>query len=40
MKFMSARKILWTLFAFAALGMATPGFGQTGGVRGKAILQE
>jgi tetratricopeptide (TPR) repeat protein len=40
MKFMSARKIPGLLFAFAALGLAMPGYGQTGGVIGKAILQD
>ena len=39
MKFMSARKILVMVFAFAALGMAIPSFAQTGGAEGKAIQQ-
>lgn len=37
MKLFSARKILGVAFAFAALGMVMPAYGQTGGVEGKAI---
>lgn len=40
MKFMSTRKILGMLFAFAALGVAMPSFAQTGGVQGKAVQQD
>lgn len=39
MKFMSVRKILGVAFAFAALGIAMPGYAQTGGVEGKAIQE-
>lgn len=37
MKFLSARKILGILFAFAALSMVIPAYAQTGGVEGKAV---
>ncbi|HUX10850.1 MAG TPA: tetratricopeptide repeat protein [Terriglobia bacterium] len=40
MRFMSARKTLGVLFAFAALCMVTPAFAQTGGVEGKAIQED
>lgn len=40
MKFISARKTLGLVFAFAALGMAMPIYAQTGGVQGKAIQQD
>jgi tetratricopeptide (TPR) repeat protein len=40
MTFMSARKILGIVFAFAALAMAIPSYAQTGGVQGKAIQQD
>ncbi len=40
MKFLSARKILGLAFAFAALGIGLPAYAQTGGVSGKAILQD
>lgn len=39
MRFLTARKILVAVFAFAALGMVMPAFAQTGGVQGKVILQ-
>src|SRR5690242_19910188 len=40
MKFISARKTLGLVFAFAAMGMAMPIYAQTGGVQGKAIQQD
>src|SRR5690349_2989381 len=40
MKFISARKTMGLVFAFAALGMAMPIYAQTGGVQGKAIQQD
>ena len=40
MKFLSARKVLGIIFAFAALGMVVPAYAQTGGVEGKAIQQD
>jgi tetratricopeptide (TPR) repeat protein len=40
MKFLSARKVLGIIFAFAALGMVMPAFAQTGGVQGKAIQED
>jgi len=40
MSFLSARKILGIIFAFAALGMVVPAYAQTGGVEGKAIQQD
>ncbi len=40
MKFISARKILGVAFALAVLGMVMPAYAQTGGVEGKATLQD
>jgi len=40
MKFLSARKVLGIIFAFAALGVVAPAYAQTGGVEGKAIQQD
>ena len=40
MKFLSARKVFGIIFAFAALGMVAPVYAQTGGVEGKALLQD
>lgn len=40
MKFLSGRKVLGIIFAFAALGMVAPAYAQTGGVQGKAIQQD
>ncbi|HET7216002.1 MAG TPA: tetratricopeptide repeat protein [Terriglobia bacterium] len=40
MKFLSARKVLGIIFAFAALGMVAPAYAQTGGIQGKAIQQD
>jgi len=40
MKWISVRNILGTAVALAALAMAMPAYAQTGGVQGKAILQD
>jgi tetratricopeptide (TPR) repeat protein len=40
MKFLSGRKVLGIIFAFAALGVVAPAYAQTGGVQGKAIQED
>ena len=40
MKWTSVRNMMGMAFVFAALAMAIPAYGQTGGVQGKAILQD